>query len=271
MNAPRDAVESAFDARATNYDDNDWHVRYAERLVSLATPTVGMTVLDAACGTGLATTAVARAVGESGRVVGVDISSGMLRRAIATIQAAGLRNIELIRADATDLARFPDESFDLVLCSAGLLYLPVDVALREWYRLLRDGGVVGFSTMREGAPPAARLFREQAADHGLELADPATPLGSEDRCRRVLTDAGFEPERTVGERVRFTGQDLRYAWESHVRGPHHEAVRTLEGTRLAAFERTYTRTLARLLADDPASVCEADVIYAFGRKNGNAP
>lgn len=260
------ATGTAFDRRAATYDRSTWHLRYAERLVELAAPAPGMRILDAATGTGLAAMAAARAAGPTGRVVGVDLSAGMLARARQSVAAAGLTQVDLVEADATSLPRFADGSFDLILCSAGLLYLPVQEALREWRRLVTPGGLVGFSTMREGFPVAARLFRERAGAYGLTLADPATPLGTSARCRRALRDAGFVPADLVEETVRFGRDDLRYAWDAHVRGPHHDAVAGLSADRARAFQADYTGALDALLSSNETAVLDADVIYAFGRR-----
>ncbi|MEV4345797.1 methyltransferase domain-containing protein [Actinoplanes sp. NPDC049596] len=255
-------TESAFDQRAATYDDNDWHRRYAERLVQLARPTAGQRVLDAATGTGFAAIAAARA---AGHVIGVDVSENMLARARQSVAALGLSSIELIKADATALPNFPDGTFDLVLCSAGLLYLPVQTALREWRRLLKPGGLVGFSTMCEGSPVAARIFRDQARRYGLTLADPATPLGSPDRCRHELRQAGFTPTDIITEPIRFARADLEHAWTAHTQGPHHEAVAALTAEQTEAFRAEYTGTLAGLLRTDPDRLLTAQVVYAFGR------
>ncbi len=55
----------------------------------------GQAVLDVACGTAPATIAAARAVGPSGRVVGVDYASGMLAVAKWEVNASGVSGIEL--------------------------------------------------------------------------------------------------------------------------------------------------------------------------------
>jgi ubiquinone/menaquinone biosynthesis C-methylase UbiE len=266
MAGSRDATATAFDKRAAAYSSNSWHIRYAERLVELAAPTSGARVLDAATGTGLAAIAAARTTGPVGRVTGVDISSGMLAQARQAATATGLANIDLVRADATSLARFPDGSFDLVLCSAGLLYMPVQAALREWLRLLAPGGLVGFSTMREGFPVAARLFRDHARAYGLTLTDPALPLGTPTRCAQALRDAGFTPTDLVTEAIRFSPGDLSHAWEAHVHGPHHNDVTALTPEQAQAFRHDYTSALVGLLHADPGRVLDSEVIYAFGAK-----
>lgn len=266
MARSRDTIAAAFDKRAATYNSNSWHIRYAERLVELAAPTPGTRVLDAATGTGLAAIAAARATGPAGRVVGVDISARMLARARQSITAAGLANIALVQADATSLARFPDASFDLVLCSAGLLYMPIQSALREWLRLLAPGGLVGFSTMRQGFPIAARLFREGARPYGLTLTDPTTPLGTAARCAQALRDAGITPADLVAETIRFSPDDLEHAWEAHAHGPHHDAVAALTHEQAQAFRDEYTSALAGLLRADAGHLLNSEVIYAFGRK-----
>ena len=60
----------------------------------------GMFVLDMGCGPGRLAIPVALKIGEQGKVVAVDIQAGMLRRAEQKAAAAGVDNIEFIKADA---------------------------------------------------------------------------------------------------------------------------------------------------------------------------
>ena len=271
MPADRETIESAFDRRATTYDSNAWHVRYAERLVELAVPTAGMRILDAATGTGFAAIAAARTAGPTAHVLGVDISAGMLSRARQSITSLGMANVDLIKADAASLPTLDTGSFDLVLCSAGLLYLPVRTALREWRRLLKPDGLVAFSTVREGFPIAAGLFREHAGRYGLALTDPATELGTPSRCRQELRDAGFIPTTVVTETVRFSRNDLEYAWQAHTQGRHHDVIAALSPAQTATFRAEYTSALADLLKTDEDHVRTAEVIYALGRRPAADP
>ena len=61
----------------------------------------GDLVLDLGCGTGLNFAGLRAAVGPSGRVVGLDASTAMLRRAAARTVRAGWLDVELVQADAT--------------------------------------------------------------------------------------------------------------------------------------------------------------------------
>ncbi|MFB6298926.1 MAG: class I SAM-dependent methyltransferase [Halobacteriales archaeon] len=61
----------------------------------------GDTVVEMGCGTGANFPYLRDAVGSSGTVVGVDITSGMLHRARARIERAGWENVHLLKGDAT--------------------------------------------------------------------------------------------------------------------------------------------------------------------------
>lgn len=102
----------------------------------------GMRVLDMACGVGTVTCWIAAQVGESGAVTAADVSPDQLKVAQATWEACdGLPPVEFIEASVYDTG-LPAESFDLVHTRLLLCHLnrPGD-AIREFYRLLKPGGV----------------------------------------------------------------------------------------------------------------------------------
>ena len=86
----------------------------------------GDAVLDVGCGTGRNLPLLARAVGEGGRVVGLDVSSGALDR--ARQRTRGLPQVELVHADAltADLGA-PDR----VLATFSLSMMPDPEAVIE--------------------------------------------------------------------------------------------------------------------------------------------
>jgi ubiquinone/menaquinone biosynthesis C-methylase UbiE len=63
----------------------------------------GAAVLDVPCGTGASFDALAAGVGKEGSVIGVDTSAGMLARARARCDKHGLRQVQLLEADAATL------------------------------------------------------------------------------------------------------------------------------------------------------------------------
>ncbi|KKL11593.1 hypothetical protein LCGC14_2544230, partial [marine sediment metagenome] len=61
----------------------------------------GMTVLIFCCGTGLELEEVIKKIGSEGRVIGIDLSEEMLKKAEERIKDKGWKNVVLIKADVT--------------------------------------------------------------------------------------------------------------------------------------------------------------------------
>lgn len=265
MAEERRHIAADFDRRSAGYSKNQWHRAYAEGLIRHSALRPGDRVLDAGVGTGFAAVAAAVRVGPHGRVLGVDVSPGMLRQAHLSVESTGLGNIELRQADACELRDLPDASFDAVVCSAALLYMPVLGALTEWRRLLRSGGVVGFSTMRAGHPRAGQLFRDCAAEFGVELTDPSAALGTEPAATAALRQSGFTEIAVVSDTVYLADADFACAWESNVRSAAHGAVRSLTPADLEALRLRFEQAVDDRRRDDP-SFAAADVLYAYAVK-----
>lgn len=88
-------------------------------------------VLDLACGTGPNLPHLARAVGETGGVIAVDYSAGMLRRATARVERQGLAAVHTLECDAREVTREELEramgqplSLSGVLVTLGLSVIP---------------------------------------------------------------------------------------------------------------------------------------------------
>lgn len=100
----------------------------------------GETVVDLGCGAGLDLSIAARAVGPTGRAIGVDMAEPMTDRARRTVAALGLTNAE-VRCTTADETGLHVASADCVLVN-GLLNLSPskEDVLREVARVLRPGG-----------------------------------------------------------------------------------------------------------------------------------
>jgi len=100
----------------------------------------GRTVVDVGCGAGMDLLLAARAVGPSGRAIGIDMTEAMVETARAAARAARLENVEVRLGDAMRLP-LDDASADVVV-SNGVLNLTPDkwVAFGEVHRVLRPGG-----------------------------------------------------------------------------------------------------------------------------------
>ncbi len=81
---------------------------YRKRAVSALGLKRGDTVVELGCGTGLNFPYLLQVIGESGRLIGVDLTDAMLGKARERIQRKGWRNVELVEADAAAYV-FPAE------------------------------------------------------------------------------------------------------------------------------------------------------------------
>lgn len=102
--------------------------------------TSGMTVVDIGCGAGSDLLLAARALGSSGRAIGIEMTEAMAERARSGARAAGLGNVEVRRGDAIALP-VDTESVDVVISNGVLNLVPEkDIAAREMYRVLKPAG-----------------------------------------------------------------------------------------------------------------------------------
>jgi ubiquinone/menaquinone biosynthesis C-methylase UbiE len=194
------APTAAFDAAAGTYDDDLHHVEIAEALVRGLRPTSPPAlVVDVATGTGFAAFAALRLLAAQ-RVVGVDISRGMLDRArVKAPHEDPDGRIEWRHAPAMPLD-LATGSADVVLCASALHLVGRD-ALREWLRVLRPGGQVAFSVpMAEDFHPSPE-FRRMVESHltvprdASEAAGIAREAGFAEARAEILLPASERPRR----------------------------------------------------------------------------
>lgn len=95
--------------------------------------------LDLACGTGSLTRHLAKKVGPSGHVLGIDFSSKML----AVAEARPQHNIEYRLGDATNLSTVPSESYDATTIAYSARNIPdLNALFTEMARVVVPGGTV---------------------------------------------------------------------------------------------------------------------------------
>ncbi len=152
----RAVTRAMFDEAASGYDGAEsltalgsgaWYRREVLRRNGLAP---GMTLLDVAAGTGLVTVAGRELVGETGHVIALDPSPGMLAELQKKV------NVETIEAYAEAMP-LPNSSVDFLSMGYALRHVgDLDKAFAEYLRVLRPGGRV---CLMEISRPAGRVSR----------------------------------------------------------------------------------------------------------------
>ena len=100
--------------------------------------------LDAGCGAGLQSLLLAEAVGDRGRITGLDLSQPLLDHAEEMVQAVGLSEQISFRQGDVNQLPFDDNAFDWAWSVDCIGYAPFDPlpAIRELVRVVKPGGTV---------------------------------------------------------------------------------------------------------------------------------
>jgi ubiquinone/menaquinone biosynthesis C-methylase UbiE len=174
-------------------------VRIARLLMGLSR---GDTVLDVACGPGNFTREFARDAGPDGLVVGLDGSHTMLDRGTDDLRRSDLRNLALVRGDATALP-FGDGVFDGVCCFAAIhLFADPYAALDEMTRVLRPGGRIALMASVRRQLTIAPLKPVIERGSGMRLFE-------QDELTGALRERGYaEIHQRLAGMVQFVGGRL---------------------------------------------------------------
>jgi phosphatidylethanolamine/phosphatidyl-N-methylethanolamine N-methyltransferase len=132
--------------------------RHARCAAIAAAERCGGRILEVGVGTGISLPDYAR----STRLVGVDLSEPMLRKAHTRVHELNLCSVEgLAVMDAQHMA-FPDDSFDVIVAQLVVTTVPnPEATLDEFVRLLKPGGEIVLVT-RVGADSGLRHAVEQS-------------------------------------------------------------------------------------------------------------
>ncbi len=191
LNDYKQEIADLYTRRSATYDNSDWHLKIAHRLVEYAQVSPGEWILDLATGTGMVALKAAQLVGAEGWVVGVDISTGMLEQARHKAKALSLSQLEFRLADAEALD-FPINYFDRIFCASAFIWMSdLNAALRHWYPFLKPGGMIGIHAFADTAFVGGVVAQRIAEKYGISYAM-SKPTGTIEKCDRLLQRAGFE-------------------------------------------------------------------------------
>jgi len=136
----RNVVEKAYAGWAPIYDVVFGAVFAPGRAAAVrAAEVIGGRVLDVGVGTGLSLGQYSH----RNRIVGIDISEPMLRRAIARMQRRPLPHVEMLAVMNAERLAFADASFDVVVAQYVITAVPnPEVALDEFARVVKPDGEI---------------------------------------------------------------------------------------------------------------------------------
>jgi len=167
---------------------------FSDVVLAAARAQPGEHVLDVGCGTGGTTAELAKAVGERGHVLGVDISEPL----IGAARAQHLANATFEVGDAATYS-FGANVFDLVFSRFGVMFFGDPVAaFKNIRRAMKPAGRLVFICWRtpsENPWAAVPMRAAQPFLPPIERPGPEDPgqysFGDRNRVARILTEAGF--------------------------------------------------------------------------------
>jgi len=154
---------------------------------------LGAHILDAGCGTGLLTLALVRTLARPAYITAVDLSASSLavaRKAVEEEKQKKARmkhEISFTQANVLALP-FADASFDLVVTSGVLEYVPLEDGLAELARTLAPGGYLLHLPMRP--TPVSRLLEKM---YRFKTHPPQEITASTSRFFHVVNHHRFPP------------------------------------------------------------------------------
>lgn len=193
VNRSKEAARASYNRMSSWYDviAGSTEQKYRNRGLEMLAARPGERILEIGFGTGHCLVALARTVGPTGRVIGVDISDGMLAIARERLKKEGLEErVDLRLGDGVDLDFLPSSDLDGVFMSFTLELFDnpeIPRLLQACHRVLKPGGRLAVVSMTKTDPPgiAVRIY-EWFHEHMPEYAD-CRPIFA----RQAIEENGF--------------------------------------------------------------------------------
>jgi ubiquinone/menaquinone biosynthesis C-methylase UbiE len=178
--------------------------------LDLAALEPGDRVLDLGSGSGTDAFCAAVAVGETGRVVGVDFTDAQVARAISTAELHDFTNVEFFEAGMDELP-FDDASFDVVISNGAINLSPLkNRVFAEAARVLRPDGRLAISDIVSATP--LRESTRRVTELWAACIAGAIPVSS---YLETLDSSGFLITAIRPNAYRFLSDRARGACESY--------------------------------------------------------
>jgi ubiquinone/menaquinone biosynthesis C-methylase UbiE len=262
-------IADLYSNRSQTYDDSEWHVQIARKLVDLANIRPNSLILDIATGTGMLAFYAAEKTGQQGSVIGIDISEGMIEKARSKLKASQRTNLYFESGDGENLDFEPD-SFDYIFCSSAFIWMPdLNAALTHWKSFLKPGGKVGFHAFTENSFVTGVVAQSVLLKYGVNY-QMSKPTGTTEKCRKLLEQSGYQNiSIEIDENGDYISlEEARNSWVSTSHpapGQYPHPLTALSPEQLASARADYEQEIEKLNTGD-GIWNDMTTLYVFAEK-----
>jgi arsenite methyltransferase len=206
-------------AKALGYDTEGMPISATESFagcgnpVALASLKEGEVVLDLGSGAGLDMFVASKKVGDSGKVIGVDMTPAMIEKAKKNAEELGITNVEFRFGDIESMP-VEDDSADVVISNCVINLAPdKGKVFREAYRVLKPGGRIMVSDIVLSKPLPKEVIDEVITYTGC--------IGGailDEEYLEHMRNAGFEDARITSR----AGESLYGTYSAYIAGTKPE-------------------------------------------------
>lgn len=250
---------------AADYTGVAGHQKEADYSLGCGLPTEianikeGDTVLDLGCGAGNDVFVAREIVGETGKVIGLDMTPEMINRAMENNHRLGYKNINFVLGEIENMQNVSDQTIDVVISNCVMNLVPdKEKAFKDIFRILKPKGHFSISDIvYTGSLPTGVL--ESAEVYASCIAG----ASEKNQYLNIIENAGFENVQIKKERLINVPEELLLKYiDTKELNKYKQSESALYSITVYAEKPSAVKEIEYLKPDTP----QASVFPATGHK-----
>jgi ubiquinone/menaquinone biosynthesis C-methylase UbiE len=243
-----------------------------DEIIRLIKPKGTDVILDVASGTGEPGLTIATKL-RGGLVVVSDISDGMLEVARDSASRRGIKNLEFVACDVSELP-FPDNSFESISCRFGFMFFPdMLMAAREMIRVLKPGGKIAVAVWNTPEKNFWATTVLNVINRNIHPVPPPPGAPGLFRCSQsglianLFTQAGFKniSEKEVNSKLNAGNIDTYWSFMTEVVAPVVAALSNADSAMRLKVKNEVYDSVNQKFPDDKVAI-ETSALVIYGEK-----